>query len=350
MRRRRLVRASWKELLWCAVGFLIVQALLSVALETTLDRVRDPGFHAKLRRLRARRAEAPGVPLVLAMGSSRTEMGFYADLVATHGGRRAQLFNFAFAGHGPILHQVCLRRLRAQGIRPDLLLIELSPTSLLWNSMAPVEEKWLDGTRLRGQELRWLCPYYTRVPRLLWRWGISRLLPCHCYADDLRDALGVDGRRTERMSPHGWCPHLADLPPVRRQALTKMARDQYGPILRRFQPAPQSLRAMNDLLAACRTEHLPFALVLMPEADSFRALYPPAGETALRALCERLRETWQAPVVDARTWMAEPDFSDGHHLLPQGAKAFTARFNRDALPALLEQLPVSTELAAVGRP
>jgi hypothetical protein len=37
------------------------------------------------------------------------------------------------------------------------------------------------------------------------------------------------------------------------------------------------------------------------------------------------------PVIDAREWMGEEDFIDGHHLLPDGAAAFTRRFGAEAL-------------------
>jgi hypothetical protein len=35
------------------------------------------------------------------------------------------------------------------------------------------------------------------------------------------------------------------------------------------------------------------------------------------------------PLLDGRTWLTEDDFWDGHHLLPRGAAAFTARFERE---------------------
>ena len=52
------------------------------------------------------------------------------------------------------------------------------------------------------------------------------------------------------------------------------------------------------------------------------------------AYLARLSVEGAVPVVDARRWIEDAAFSDGHHLLPDGAAAFTQRFNHDMLQPL----------------
>ena len=80
--KRRLAQPAWKDLLWALVGFAVVQLVLAVAIEGWLDGVRDPEFSAKLKRLQARRAQAPDAPLIVALGSSRTKLGLVPSLTA----------------------------------------------------------------------------------------------------------------------------------------------------------------------------------------------------------------------------------------------------------------------------
>ena len=40
-------------------------------------------------------------------------------------------------------------------------------------------------------------------------------------------------------------------------------------------------------------------------------------------------------MIDAREWVPDVGFSDGHHLLPAGATTFTDRLGREALIPLL---------------
>jgi hypothetical protein len=50
------------------------------------------------------------------------------------------------------------------------------------------------------------------------------------------------------------------------------------------------------------------------------------------ALFDRLRAETGAPLADARDWLPDDAFYDQHHLTPEGAVAFGARFKRDVLP------------------
>jgi hypothetical protein len=96
------------------------------------------------------------------------------------------------------------------------------------------------------------------------------------------------------------------------------------------------MRALIDLLTACHGAGIPAVLVLMPEASAFRALYTAEVRCGIDGTLDKFRRDWHVPLIDARTWVADADFWDGHHLLPPGAMAFTQHLAREMLPLLAE--------------
>ena len=71
--RHRQARAA----LLCALTFFLgFQAALTVAMERWRPELRDPEYGYRLAHLRNLLAKHPGRPLVLALGSSRTQLGF----------------------------------------------------------------------------------------------------------------------------------------------------------------------------------------------------------------------------------------------------------------------------------
>ncbi len=97
------------------------------------------------------------------------------------------------------------------------------------------------------------------------------------------------------------------------------------------------------MLDLCRREGLRAAVVVLPEGDAFRALYPPEALRKIDDYLDRLAA--DVPVIDARGWVGDDGFADGHHLLPSGASVFTARLAREALSPLLRG-----EIAPHARP
>jgi hypothetical protein len=274
------------------------------------------------------------------LGSSRTDMGLDAGRLCTGGqDPRLLVFNFGLSGSGPVQELICLRRLLAAGVRPDLLFVEVLPPALLECGGRPFEEYWLRGDGLRAAELRRLHGYASRPARLLRQWCLARCLPCLNSRGDLRSRFGLDTARPgvgavpDGVDACGW--------QAQRVAITPAQRARYAGLVRAYAarfPAEAGLgarpaRALEDLLGLCRSEGIPAALVLLPEDRQFRALYPPALTACLEAYLNGLRRAWGVSLVDARRWAAAGDFSDGHHLLPVGAAAFTERFGREALAA-----------------
>ena len=125
--------------------------------------VRDPGYSDKEIRLARQEAANPDGPRVVMLGTSRTAAAFHAgrvreQLIAERGGR-AVVFNFGIPASGPITHIVYLKRLLADGHRPDLLLLEVLPPTLMdlpggpTIPAGPLEGRFFYGDRMRHHEL-----------------------------------------------------------------------------------------------------------------------------------------------------------------------------------------------------
>ena len=338
--RDRPGRRPWQVFCWAGLFFASLQLGIGVCLDCWLPDVHDPEYALKERQLRALRAAAPGRPLVVMLGSSRTLLGLQAGRLGEGGpDGPAVVYNFGVVGCGPVLEWVYLRRLLAAGIRPDLLLVEVLPPAFNRADDRLLEENWLNGRRLSLAEVGRLRCCHSHPARLLEQWCQARCLPCAGDQAGLRRRLGLD-QTAPAWDAHGWqaCP-LGGLKRAGRRRLTELAHRQYRDSLRGFHPAEEPARALNDLLDRCRREGIPVALVLMPEAAEFRRFYAPGLRAAIvRSLGELSREKG-VPLIDAGTWVGDTGFWDGHHLLPKGAAEFTDRFGREALQPLLRRLP-----------
>ena len=170
--RRRFARRAALTLLCFPLVFFLAQLAIGFCVEHSWASVRDPEYDGKRKRLADLQNTAPDHPLVLFLGSSRTDMGFCAGRVTTNiQDRSAVVFNFGMSGGGPLLESLCLRRLLADGVRPDLLVLEVLPPTLNQPGAHPVEEDWLDGSRLRTSEITFLRRYHSNPGHLSRGWG-----------------------------------------------------------------------------------------------------------------------------------------------------------------------------------
>ena len=76
--------------------------------------------------------------------------------------------------------------------------------------------------------------------------------------------------------------------------------------------------------------------MINPESSEYRSWYSPGADAELRGYCQELSATCGVPVVDARTWLPDREFTDGHHLFGAAAQRFTERFARQVLQPLVE--------------
>jgi hypothetical protein len=334
-----------------AVAVVALQLGLGLAAELSFL-VKDPGYADKELRLARQDAAHPGAPAVVMLGTSRTGYGFHAPRIrgqlAPELGGRAMAFNFGIPASGPVTHLVYLRRLLAAGHRPDLLFVEVLPPTLAELPGGPLESRFLFGDRLRKDEVEAVIGYGFPADATRERWRRSVLVPWYALRFPILGRLApsalpwhlrFDWSRTE--DPAGWStPILTTVTPEQYEQGLRRAAGEYRDILRDMHPTGGGARALADLLALCRDRSIPVKLVLLPESVGFRALYPPATTQRLYAFLDGLCAENRCELIDARAWLPDTAFTDGHHMLKPGAEAFSDRLVTEAvLPFFRTRVP-----------
>jgi hypothetical protein len=344
--RRKRHRLAWEGLAWAVALFPLGQLALAVTLERDRLPVRDPEFTRKITRLDRLRHADPGRPLLVALGSSRTLQGLRADQLdglPAPDGRPCTAFNLGLTAAGPLREWLALQRLLAAGVRPARLLVEVTPELLNEPGDGRLsEEAWLAVRTLAGEDLHRAGPYLERPRRLAHDWFNARVMAGYSYrrgwADRLLAALGA-ARRPDPMDLHGWQPFKTRVVPTNdRRRLVQMSLKQYAAAFRDYRVGAGPERVLRDLLARCRSEGIPTVLVLMPESRSFRCRLGASGVAGVQTLVTDLSLRTGCAVIDARAWIRDDQFWDAHHLIQDGATAFTRR-----LRAELERKFLGTE-------
>jgi hypothetical protein len=340
--RKQRPRAR-SEICYGLLGFVALQLVIGGLLEFGPIVFRDPEYGSKLDQLQRCLKANPGKSLVLVLGSSRTLYGLRCTrLNAVTEGSNAVVFNYGLAGAGPVQELAHLRSLFRAGVKPDLLFIELVPAALNQRDAFPLEEGWLDGSRFQLSELLAAREYSYRPWRLFWQWGLSRALPL-CVQSQVR---------TRIMEVIGWPASSAinapnsdyqlgyrevwqTVSPDDRRRFTALARSQYEHALGEFRLATRSVRALEEIVETCGNNHVPAAMILMPEGTEFRSLYSPRARSEINSFVVRLSRRCGVSIFNASEWVSDDGFWDGHHMLPNGAAEFTDRFGREVLTPLL---------------
>lgn len=297
--------------------------------------LRDPLYADKETELRRRMANVAGASTVVMFGSSRTSNGFHGgefeDEWRRKTGGPVVAFNFGVPSCGPVTQLLHLRRLLQSGVRPSLVLFEIMPPLMAGQTPSPPEHHFYaperllpdevdlviahgypaEETRHRADVSIWLPIYGLRLP-MLGR-GFPKWSPWHLRCDSSRNSDGS-----------GWLrPVFDSITEDQRRIGVERAQAEYADLLRRLRLDGPAASAVSESVALCRAAGVPIAFVLMPEGSEFRAMYSTDAEQALAEFVE----TWRAtlPVIDARMWLEDDAFSDGHHMLAKGARIFSRR-------------------------
>lgn len=333
-RNRRRRQGARILLCWVAFWYVLGQLALFAWMDESWQLNRTRVEHDKWKQLHERIAETPDRPLVLMLGSSRSDWAFQAGRLngwPGPDGRPLLAYNLGVPTTGPLHEALYLNDLLEEGIRPRLLLVEFVFTHLNQSQRGLLsEENFTVPQWLSAHQALFLRPYYANKHRILVRWLESRLTPWYGFRCDVHEYLqghriaSLYDQQEQPMDESGCRMLYNDCgEPQFRAWRRECSARMYGESLKHFRLGEGPVRAMRDLLARCRREHIPVALVRMPVTNEFRKLVSAEGWKDLNNLFAELSEG--VHVIDASGWLTEEDFDDGHHVLRTGAYNFTTR-------------------------
>src|SRR6185503_6722082 len=294
-------------------GATIIAGQLAAGL--TLDaaprKVRFPGAADVLRR-----AHAVGeVPYVLLLGSSRF-WRIDADVVTTAlgkamGGIPPSVVNGAVRAGDTVVADYLLENLLAQGSRPGLVVIEISPETIArpapwvaehairfftWRDVVAWAPEILSGDRAsRVAAARFAPIHMYRREVLTWIVGneppyLRVLRPGHSSppASRAKPVVVTEEARPLATPPTVQPPAAAE-PPARGPSVWTVAGlGQTRKWLRRYRPDGGAARSLEHVLSRCHYLGIRVVLVGVPVTSSVRALYTPEIERAFRDQVERV--------------------------------------------------------------
>jgi hypothetical protein len=319
--------------------FLSVQLCLNLFIEARHPEVYDPEYRDRLFLLRQRVRDAPERPLLLVVGSSRVMTDFRPEILpplVTTRGETALVFNFSHTGAGPLLNLTVLHRLHQEGFSPQWLVLEIVPSLLgvSGQSMVARGAEAGDLSLLRHHMSPWKLYGTYAVERLAASFNHCHAFLRHCAPALLcRDATwdsvpldplgGVTGCTKPQIGPDE----------IRRR--TAVVRSQYFPGLQSLRIANVPDRAMRELLEHCRQYHIEVVLLLAPESSEFRSWYPTRAQNTINRYCDLLSAEYGVSTINARDWLPDECFVDGHHADSKGAAEFSSRLGREVLQPLV---------------
>ena len=340
-------------LLWAVLLFAVGQLALAFFVYRRHPELSESSYSVRSRRLQERLTEGRGRPLLLVLGSSRPVLGFrpaLARAAAPSKDNQPILFNFAFVGAGPVREWMILRRLLAEGVRPDWVLVEvwwpfLAQASMFNEEKAVLRSDWDWGDvplLARFYHKRWEAADRViekrMTPVIHYRLGLlNHYVPFLLPADLVRDLQSAN--RDERdLDEWGAQPVLGG-PALTAEYLRRsleLGGSIADPVGGEYHISRLSDDALHALLNECRSRGIKTALFVMPEHSGLRGCYSPRMKTTFHHYLARLRDEYRVPVIDARAWCGDEDFGDMCHLRASGAKTFSERFGRDVCHPLLE--------------
>ncbi|MGH7168718.1 MAG: DUF1574 family protein [Gemmataceae bacterium] len=347
--------------LWTLACFAVSQLVLSIYLDKRQLEMRDPLYGYRLNRLRERLAKSPSPPLFLILGSSRVKYSIWPSALKLHAPKNTFqpiVYNFGMNGMGTIRELMYFRRLLADGVRPNWILLEVWPP--LWAEAGFFREAHM----IQGEDdLHWrdwplVCRYFRRDVDVL-RQALRRsFLPISDYRTPLlgsvlqtmlpREQIKEINRKVRQCSPDdrgGWFPLPWEIktPEAKRHA-QKDGEEKIKPLLQPVRIDPRSDAALRELLTECRQRGIKVALILMPEPSRTRGWYTPRANAVVRDYLNQVQHDYPLPIIDTRTWVQDDDFMDTCHMGQNGIPAYCERLGRDVVQPFIEDRPLASKV------
>jgi hypothetical protein len=308
--------------------------------------IRDPLFDLPAERFRHRVATADDRPITIAfLGSSRTGGGIrptvVQELVTAETGRPCVAYNLHVPGNGPVGELVHWQRLLDRGQRPDIVVVEITPSRFASKDGVPDEANLLHGDRLTRPEVR-LVRGYGFPDDVETEYREANLNPWSGFRFQLLGVAkprwlppGVVRHEARAPADQGWQqPHFVKHNPAHFRA----AVEQNRPLL--FRPMQEAefngppAAALRALVRSATAGGSAVAVWVTPEGSLIREWYPDRVNQELATFLDELR-AGGAIAEDGRAWLPDEAFSDGHHAVRTWSDEYTRKVTREVvLPAV----------------
>ena len=331
-------RAARNSLGWSLLVLGLIHVGLTVLVGWGPAEFHDPLYGEKLQRLRGRLGRAPAdTPLVLVLGSSRALTALNAQLLerrlAETGHRPAVIYNFAVPGGGPVTELLLLDRLLGDGIRPDLLILEMWPAFFAETAISGNLE-WLESHGIGLGERDWLATYgplanprsVTSVGGMVVPWYRHRFALLRRFARKLMPRIPW-GVLSAEFDEAGWEPIAGERPqPEVYARLVEADKRAIEPFFQTDRLSPASYRVVSDLLTLTERHGIRVVLTLFPEASDLRGWCPDTYRGRVMAALEVACREHHLDLIDGHDWLSDEQFFDPVHVMASGANDFTDRF------------------------
>lgn len=337
-RPRRMKGSARAVLIWS----LLIYGFSAVVLTCIMTRWHPNGFEQnywrKWRKFQRFAAEERERPLAVMLGSSRAAALFKAGLMdgrLAPNGQHWRAYNFGVPATGPMREWMHLRDMIDQGIKPRLIIVEYLPPLLNEaHTGLYTEENWVMPEWTTVHQYFRFRPYLARPMRKASEWVEARMAPWAVYRLCLHSWLRLrmgwanqDNLVIDNYDRWGCRVHEAFTP--QKRAVFIAAAHDYIPSLQHFRLAKGLCRVWHDMLSYCQREGIAVVLFVPPESNEFRSWYPASCLTKVEGLLTELHQTYGVQVIDARKWLNDNEFVDGHHANAKGSLKFTVRMLRE---------------------
>jgi hypothetical protein len=306
----------------------MLQIGFAAAIKTGLIKLEDStNFASKLSCFRKQLEVYPEDAIVaLALGSSRIMNGIntggFAERLAERTGRPALVYNFGVTGSGNIYSFLSLEKIIDEGIRPDLVFVEIYPGFLVPNS----ETKWFTANELRSKNFQDTQRY--GIEPVSRPWYREWLAAWHTYRFDILNYISpkmLPMRLRENWAvaadDFGWVAVDRGLD----QQLSEKQIKRFAQISDPYDLRGHSCQALRDTLALCNELGIQCVLIWMPEPEGIRDNYRPEIVPRVEAFLVDLREEFEFQTIMSWDWVQDDGFYDSAHLNRRGAEDFTRK-------------------------
>ncbi len=314
-----------------AATLLMATVGMSLALETVRPDWRDPDFGHRLHRLQHRLQHAPDRPLVLMLGTSRTQYGVCPSAMGfPDEAGHPLIFNFGQSAAPPLKVMLTLHRVLEAGITPSAVVIEVLPVWLASHGPA-VEQLGRRIVNFSARDVAHLAADAEKPGELWQGWATARAAPWYSSRLILMShwqprwvpwVSRVDSYWTS-MQEDGFIPFPYEDPPESvRATATTHAQRELAAALPGFSFGDVSVRALEQLVTQCRNRGIRVAFQVPPVSSGLRNWFGPGVWASGDEQFQKLALQLGVEVFPARE-LPESDFVDGHHMVPRAAKSYS---------------------------